>query len=178
MLPIFVPAHIHYKPKVEHHVLVESGSNWDLSSVALVTPVVELNAPVITRTVVAVKPAAKVMPSAAGLPIVEGAVAAAQPVSTEHLRTAVQFIGESAALSHSQKERLLKLPKDAPLFVLAHISGSGSRAQKLCQVRAAVIASMLKAYGYEVTRLPDNCEPGKSAGSVAPVEVMTYKPVA
>ena len=40
MTVVYVPAHIRVPAHVQNHVLVESGTNWDLSRSALVTPIV------------------------------------------------------------------------------------------------------------------------------------------
>ena len=167
MIPIYVPAQVHYRPKVEHHILVESGSNWDMASVALVTPIVELRSPVVVKVVTKHADAPKEAdPAAAAHPAVNAPV---------YLKIDLHFTGSTAALVPSDKTKILKINKSTPLFIRASSTQAGLAASRLCRVRASVVASMLRAYGYQVTELPANCS---VVATAAPIEVLTYHPAA
>ena len=167
MIPIYVPAQVHYKPKVEHHILVESGSNWDMASVALVTPIVELRSPVVVKVITKHAGAHKAAePATATHPTINVPV---------HLKIDLHFKGFTAALTASDKTKVLKINKSTPVFIRASSTQAGLTASRLCHVRASVVASMLRAYGYQVTELPANCS---VAATAAPIEVLTYHPAA
>lgn len=62
-MPLYVPAHIEPLPQTVNHVLVEAGTNWDLSRTARVTPFVRVPDP---EPVQAMPPPSHRQPSSLG----------------------------------------------------------------------------------------------------------------
>lgn len=179
MLPIYVPAHVHYAPKVEHHILVESGSNWDLASVALVTPVVELRNP---QPIIAPNRSVENKTTAVSPGAIEPATTSVQSAphtkAVSRLRIPVSFVKHTAALPKDEKRRLLELPKETPLFIASVRKDSTKRDSDLCRTRISVIASMLRAYGYHVTELHKSCSDAVSSGNgTGGIAVFNYNPM-
>jgi len=138
-MPLFLPAYIEAPPQITQHVLVQSGTNWDLSRTERVTPVV-------------------ILPSSAPPPPPQPVPPPAQFAADDGIPTGpalliVHFTHEGVTVHAAERRMLLKLPKLHPLVVAAHGDAQESDAERLSRVRAKAVVNLLRAKGYTVMRV-------------------------
>lgn len=76
-----------------------------------------------------------------------------EPVRVGAALLTVRFQRNSAALSHMEREKLLKLPRNSTLAVVAAKQIDGQEPKALSAVRVKIIAALLRASGHIVTEL-------------------------
>jgi hypothetical protein len=138
-MPLYVPAYIESAPELTQHVLVQSGTNWDLSRTERVTPFVVLLDP---------QPAPP--PDPPPPPAQFGAddgIPAGPPLLVVH------FTHEGVAIHAAERRALLKLLTSRALIVAAHGDAQESDADRLSRVRAKAVVNLLRSKGYTVTRV-------------------------
>jgi len=137
-MPLFVPAYIEAAPQTTQHVLVQSGTNWDLSRTERVTPVVMVPTPA--------PPPPRPEPPRAQFAADDG-------IPTGPAVLIVHFTHEGVTIHAAERRTLLKLPKSHSLVVAAHGDAQESDAERLSRVRAKAVVNLLRSKGYTVTRV-------------------------
>jgi hypothetical protein len=149
-MPVDVPAHVQGASYVENHIVVDAGTNWDISRTARETPIVQLPDP---EPVVVAAPeeatAATRFAQDADLP--QG-----EPLIVVH------FTNEGITILKPDQKALLALSKEQPLYVAAHGDAKESDANRLSRVRAKAVTTFLRSKGYKVQTV-------KAFGSTRPV---------
>lgn len=153
MLPIQVPAEIHYAPQVVNHVKVAPGTNWDFSRSAIVTPIMPLASP---------KPVIPQSSSPAPVKAAAPVATAAPPLAPYQQLTgiphtkpifAMHFYANSAAVSPHVRYELRRLPKDKALIVAAYPQHGDLAPERVSKARARVVTAILRSSGHQVSEI-------------------------
>lgn len=131
-MPVDVPAYVLDPPRIENHVQVVGGNNWDISRSARVTPLV-----VILPSTLATNDKTD-----AAEDLAKGKVPPGPPILT------VQFSEQSSSVPGRDRARLLKLSKNSPLVIVGHADARESDADRLSRARVDAIATLLRAEGF------------------------------
>jgi hypothetical protein len=136
-VPLYVPAYVEPATQIASHVLVQAGTNWDLSRTARVTPIITVPDPETEHVPPPPESPPTQFSQADGVP--QG-----QPLFVVH------FIHEGVTIHSADRLALLKLPRFTELILAAHGDAHESDANRLSRVRAKAVTNLLRSKGYTV----------------------------
>lgn len=141
-----VPAQVYYEQKVTNGVVVQGGSNWDLSRSAIATPI---SAPINQ--------------------VAEGdALLELTPYRPEHRMPArkadltVNFAANTSKIPVSSQKALAALPKNVTVVVAGHADRDEKNPKAIAKARAQAVTAFLKKKGKKI-------EASRSFGSELPL---------
>lgn len=139
---IDVPAHVTHPSVIENRVQVRAGNNWDLSRIAVATPVAPLPDPTPEPRLVPVPP-----PPA----YVAGGLSYAAPVLT------VAFAPRQARLATGDVKALRALPQGTSYAVQGCVAEGESNPARLAQTRAKLVVGSMAKAGVQAVVVDGHC---------------------